>query len=113
MIKLRRNNKFLIFAAIALSISAAVVGCSDVGFESVPKISCDGLNRDQDTSCYSSPNSLTISFSFRVGDVDILFVDDNSGSMYVEQQKMANAFPNFIANISNLFYQIAIINTDV
>src|SRR5690606_36871154 len=51
--------------------------------------------------------------SFRIGEVDILFVDDNSGCMFVEQSKMANAFPQLFNKISNLFYQIAIVTTDV
>jgi hypothetical protein len=58
-----------------------------------------------------------ISYSARVtgGVVDILFVDDNSGSMSFEQNKMANAFSNFIATLdSNLInYRIAVTTTDV
>lgn len=94
-------------------IIGIAVGCSDVGFDSIPKLSCEGISRDQDTECTNSPNTVTVSFTFGIGDVDILFVDDNSGSMSVEQKKMATAFPTFLSNISNLFYQIAIITTDV
>ena len=66
---------------IALSFFGISVGCSDNGFESLPKRSCDD-NVDRDTECKASGDTNTYSFSFRIGDVDILFVDDNSGSMY-------------------------------
>ena len=47
--------------------------------------------------------------------VDILFVVDNSGSMYVEQTKMAQAFPDLVngLKINNLNYRIGITTTDV
>ena len=93
--------------------SALTIGCSDVGFRSIPKLSCDDVSRDQDTQCFVGDNTVSISFTFRVGEVDILFVDDNSGSMFIEQQKMANAFPNFLNKIANLLFRIAIITTDV
>ncbi|OFZ19034.1 MAG: hypothetical protein A2Z20_09805 [Bdellovibrionales bacterium RBG_16_40_8] len=100
---------------ILLTTSVIVVGCSNVGFDSIPKLSCSNIDisRDQNTTCFNSPNSVTVSFTFGVGDVDILFVNDNSGSMFVEQQKMAQAFPNFLSEISSLFYRIAITTTDV
>lgn len=105
----------LTLTVMALLIIGFAAGCSGVGFESIPKLSCDSteVSRDQDVECYASPDTITISFTFGVGDVDILFVDDNSGSMFAEQQKMANAFPNFLSRISNLFYQMAIVTTDV
>lgn len=88
-------------------------GCSDVGFDALPRLSCDDVGRDQDTNCFVDPDSIVVSITFGIGDVDILFVDDNSGSMSVEQAKMATAFPNFLSNVSNLFYRIGIITTDV
>lgn len=105
--------KLLINTLIVSLVCFIAAGCSDVGFESIPKLSCSDVSRDQNTTCVNSPNTVTVSFTFGAGEVDILFVDDNSGSMFVEQEKMANAFQNFISNISNLFYQIAIITTDV
>lgn len=96
-----------------LLLMVATIGCSDVGFEGLPKISCSDVGRDQNTDCISFDGTIRVSFTFGIGDVDILFVDDNSGSMSIEQSKMANAFPNFINNVANLFYRIAIITTDV
>lgn len=47
--------------------------------------------------------------------VDIVFIDDNSGSMYVEQVKMARSFPALRQGLelNGLDYRIAIITTDV
>ena len=52
---------------------------------------------------------------FFVGQVDILFVIDNSGSMSVEHRKIANRFSNYINTLdsSGLDYRIAMITTDV
>ena len=47
-----------------------------------------------------------------LGQVDILFVIDNSGSMADEQRAIANQFDSFLDTIKNLNYQIAIITTD-
>jgi hypothetical protein len=47
------------------------------------------------------------------GLVDILIVNDNSGSMSYEQRKMADRFPDFLSAMENLDYRIAMITTDV
>ncbi len=50
-----------------------------------------------------------------VSKIDILFVVDNSGSMYVEQVKLAEAFYNLLDGLllNKLDYRIAITTTDV
>jgi len=55
------------------------------------------------------------SYTVQVGQVDILFVVDNSGSMSEEQRRMANSFPNFVQglDIAGLDYRIGIVTTDV
>jgi hypothetical protein len=55
------------------------------------------------------------SFQVNVGQVDILFVVDTSGSMSEEQRKMAQAFDNFLQglNIPGVDYRIGIITMDV
>lgn len=45
--------------------------------------------------------------------VDILFVVDNSKSMSKEQAELGKKFPNFISNISNLDWKIAITTTSL
>lgn len=49
------------------------------------------------------------------GQVDILFVDDNSGSMSFEQQRMAARFSTFIQQLDSQFvdYRIGITTTDI
>lgn len=45
--------------------------------------------------------------------VDILLVDDNSGSMNYKQKNMSNRFSSFLSKISNLDWQLGIVTTDV
>lgn len=47
------------------------------------------------------------------GLVDILIVNDNSGSMSSEQRRMGSRFPDFLNSIGSLDYQIAMTTTDV
>src|SRR5690606_8968839 len=47
------------------------------------------------------------------GRVDILLVDDNSGSMSAEQNLLAQRFSTFISRLSGLDWQIGITTTDV
>lgn len=80
---------------IVATVVMVGVGCSDTEFsQRPPKLVTQEINS---------------------GKVDILFVVDNSGSMYVEQVKMANAFPSFVSglDIAYLDYRIGIITTDV
>lgn len=45
--------------------------------------------------------------------VDILIVDDNSGSMALEQASMASRFSSFLSKLSGLNWQLGITTTDV
>ena len=47
------------------------------------------------------------------GAVDILIVDDNSGSMEQDQQHLADGFNNFISDLSGVDWQIGVTTTDV
>lgn len=92
----------------------AYLGCAEVKFEAIPPSACDNMNSAYGGgSCVVANGSMNYDYDVTVGDVDILFVDDNSGSMYTEQTKMANQFPGFLDSISTLNYQIGIITTDV
>lgn len=44
---------------------------------------------------------------------DVLFVVDNSGSMYEDQVELGTKFPNFLSSLAALDYRIAITTTDV
>ena len=101
--------------AILLLFIASIVtmGCSRVGFQSVPKQTCSSSNMSADTACSVQGQNLQYSFTFQTGQVDILFVDDNSGSMAHWQAQMAAGFSSLLSQISNLNYQIGITTTDI
>lgn len=100
---------------ITILAVSAYIGCSEVQFQSAPTATCAAANDSFGAnSCLESPDgTISLNYSVRVGEVDILFVDDNSGSMYTEQVEMANRFPGFLDSIRLLNYQIAITTTDI
>jgi hypothetical protein len=56
------------------------------------------------TQTYANPNS---------NNVDILFIDDNSGSMNFEQSSMAGRIGGFISKLAGTNWRIGIVTTDV
>ncbi|MCB0413641.1 MAG: VWA domain-containing protein [Bdellovibrionales bacterium] len=94
---------------LVLSIVAAY-GCSEVKFESIPNQQCL-----DSPDCVEQDGLLNYNYTLRLGKVDILFVNDNSGSMSTEQSKMAARFDKFIETLDskNISYQIAMITTDI
>ena len=101
----------LIYGWVTLGTS----GCSKVDFSALPDESCLSMNQAYGGSaCAVGPSGLqSYNYTVVTGSVDLLLIDDNSGSMYVEQEKMANQFPDFLDSISKLSYNIAITSTDV
>lgn len=91
---MRSFNKVMKFG-FALAVFSMVTACSDTEFTKT------------DTTFHK--------YTVNVGQVDILFVVDNSGSMSTEQRRMAASFPNFVQglDIAGLDYRIGIITTDV
>ena len=63
----------------------------------------------------SSSHSSVIRFNntYYMGVVDIIFVIDNSRSMYPEQQNIANQFDEFLDSIQDLDYRIAMMTVDI
>lgn len=100
-----RIRVLLILAAVG-----AYIGCSEVEFSATP---FDPTVYPDGTRCEQVGEVVNCSGARKSGMVDILFIDDNSGSMYVEQQEIATKFPTFINDISHLDFQIAITTTDV
>lgn len=101
-------------AALAVG-TLAYFGCSNVKFAPVMSQACIDYN---DTfgpgACILTPSGESqFTYTVRVGDIDILFVNDNSGSMYVEQDKVAKRFQGFLNSLINYNYQIAMITTDI
>ncbi|MEO0336721.1 MAG: hypothetical protein AAF202_10010, partial [Pseudomonadota bacterium] len=102
------------FAIVMLGVSL-YAACSDVKFDVKPSSECEDYNQNfGDGTCSINPQGFQeFSYSVRMGQVDILFVTDNSGSMFAEQQEMANRFPSFLDSIRGIDYQIAIVTTDI
>jgi hypothetical protein len=99
-------------ACIVFSYFAA---CSPVKFEKAPEPACgaEGIACVQKCSGDSCFQDYAVDRTVGEGMVDVLFVDDNSGSMSYEQSKMADRFPDFLASLANLDYRVAITTTDV
>ncbi len=104
-----------LFLIIFPFLSLVLAGCSKVDFSTVPPQSCVLMNNAHGpNACVpGSQGQHDFDYTVQTGNVDILFINDNSGSMYVEQTKMANQFPGFLDSIHRLSYQIAITSTDV
>lgn len=106
-------RKIIRLALITLAMGYHV-GCNKVKFAKDPS---------QDP-CLSSPDTCTYingrynwneKVTASLGKVDILFLDDNSGSMSFEQSSMAQKFSQFIAALDskNVDYRIGVTTTDI
>jgi hypothetical protein len=99
-------------AGIAILMLSYFGACAPVQFDTLPAakegnvqvVTCTGA-----TCIYDVTDEKTVG----EGLVDILIVNDNSGSMSFEQNKMATAFSGFLSSINNLDYRIAMTTTDV
>lgn len=97
-----------VFAILMISYFGA---CAPVTFDTVPENKSDNVVvRCEGTECYYD---ITEEKTVGEGLVDILIVNDNSGSMSFEQAKMASAFSGFLTSINNLDYRIGMTTTDV
>lgn len=102
--------KFIV-ATVAL---AYYVGCADVKFTKVAGTDPCSANPG---SCVVTPTSYDWDYIVPIsgGLVDILFVNDNSGSMSFEQNRMADRFDSFLTNLDNqgINYRIGVITSDI
>lgn len=108
-------KRFLRTSIIIIALGLAV-SCSEQKFSSIPSDTCSNLNDTYgDNACVTDPATGLNVLSYEVGSckADILFVVDNSGSMYSEQLELANRFPSLLSAISSLDYHIAVTTTDV
>lgn len=119
MIGVRREvfkmKRFFRTSTIIIALGLAV-SCSEQEFSSVPSNTCNNLNSSYgEKSCVEDPETGLNTFNYEVGSckADILFVVDNSGSMYEDQIELAKRFPNFLSAINDLDYHIAVTTTDV
>ncbi|MCZ0932719.1 MAG: hypothetical protein OXJ52_06180 [Oligoflexia bacterium] len=86
-----------------------------------PKIPGDSKDLEWDTTQTEDPvqekpkkfDECAISHYLSLGEVDILFVIDNSSSMAEEHRSLARQFSSFLNDIKNVDYHIAVITTDI
>lgn len=95
-----------------LAVMMAYFGaCAPVEFETVPyEPGGQVVTRCEGDACFYD---ITETRTIEDGKVDILIVNDNSGSMSPEQRKMGEAFSGFLAGLGGLDYRIAMTTTDV
>lgn len=102
-----------ILSLIVFVIGVIYFGCNDVQFAQDPDsfYPCQNFNKD----CTPIEGIDYFSYSFDVGfpQVDIIFVDDNSGSMSTEQKQMGDHIGDFLNSLEGLDYHLGIITTDV
>lgn len=89
--------------------------CSPVQFEKMPDPACGSEGVACVQKCYGTSCIQNYKDVRQVGEglVDILIVNDNSGSMSPEQQKMGERFPTFLQSLGKLDYHIGMITTDI
>lgn len=105
--------------ALLIGTMAAYAACAPVEFSQIPEKpaavvpECQGFNQD----CVPLPGRDEFNYTVKLDKpkADILFVNDNSGSMSFEQARIASRFADFIASIDarKLDYRIGVITTDV
>ncbi|MEQ1875057.1 MAG: hypothetical protein ABL958_00330 [Bdellovibrionia bacterium] len=100
------------YAYVLIIIAAAMTACgpNEFAFEQNSNGQCAEGCFDPETGLLHYDYFETVS-----GDrlVDILVVDDNSGSMAEEQANMGTRFPTFIAGLAGLQWRLGITTTDV
>lgn len=118
-----RPHSYLSKILLMFLIGLSTTHCSNVSFETIPpppiptnprcagNDNCTQVNPPDPTE----PVEFMFQYNFKLGKTDILFVDDNSGSMSTEQEKMAQKFNNFVNTFDskNIDYRIAVVTTDV
>lgn len=101
---MERVNQML-WKALVMSLAVWATACSQVGFNDASLGKLDvPLGPQQEQFDFNDSNAQA--------KVDILIVDDNSGSMLDRQQKMAARLGPFIDTLGNVDWQIGITTTD-
>ncbi len=98
---------------VMLVLLGFLVGCSEFGFEADKGFKACHQSGLKCVTITDGVERFDYDVKVNSGLVDILIVDDNSGSMSPEQRNMANRFPTFIESLGNLDWRIAITTTDV
>lgn len=112
---------FILFLLLpsCLYLAFMFVGCQGIEFYSLDSFDCLGEGDVEGLSCGESvaidsdePVGPLHTIRTRLGQMNILFVVDNSGSMKEELASIANQFDPFLETIRRVDYRIAITTTD-
>ncbi len=101
------------YFGFVVAIASTLVACGKVEFSKVKGPECQGFQEVCITVDGVDKFDYTVRTKEQNFKTDILFIDDNSGSMAAEQQNMANRFDTFIGAISNLDWRVGIVTTDM
>ena len=120
--------QYLVKALVVLGIVVVmyIVGCSETYFGSLKTVTCvDFSNQFGADNCKPTPppnnirntekdgKFLQFDYDVHLGEVDIIFVIDNSSSMHKEHKSIARQMKGFLNQIKNLDYRLAVITTDI
>ena len=99
---------------VGLGLTAfALVSCNKYEFSHQTGPACQGSNQ----TCITQNGVDYFDYDITIPETDtrtdILFVDDNSGSMAQEQSNMASRFNNFLSRVDALDWRIGIVTTDM
>lgn len=70
-------------------------------------------NEGENRGVLQNQKSFAYKYYVQLGKVDIIFAVDNSSSMEIEHKNIANQFENFLTDIKDLNYRIAITTVDI
>jgi len=102
-------RKFLVHLGASFAV-LGIVACANENFTSSAK-SCQGSG----ASCVAvnGVDSFSYTVSASTQPIDVLFVVDNSASMYSIQQQISSRFPSLFSTLNQYDYHLAITTTDV
>lgn len=115
------KHKLSSLVIISLSSMALFTACSEKKFNSAPgSVYQKCVDQRPEVKCVqdcTSSNTCVKKYDYQIDSqaqiTDILFVVDNSRSMYEEQVEMESKFPDFLNKLNKLDYRIGITTTDI
>ncbi len=114
-------KQVLLFLFFIVGMTLMLGACSDKDFSAAPgSVYTQCVDVRPEVRCIETCNDsghCTKDFDYTIGssaqEKDILFINDVSGSMYFEQQRMGSMFPNLLNNLRDVNYRVAITTTDI
>jgi hypothetical protein len=105
---MKRLN-IVLLVTMSLGFIGGLTGCSEIEFSKKAESIC----KADPSLCPVVVSLKTYTETIRYKQIDVLVINDNSGSMSAEQAEMGDRFPMFIDGLEDLDYRIGMITTDV